>query len=479
MSEAVFRKKTIGNILKVSVTNLMKLLAGVLVGFILPKIIGVTDYGYYKTFTLYASYTGLLHFGFADGIYLKCGGKKYDDLNKESFRAYSTFIILLETVITALFGLASLFFVPGELKFMFLCLAAFTLSSNIVYYYQIISQITERFGELSLRNLIQSMLTILSILCLLGFYLLRNEPLSYRIYTIIYVSITVLLTFWYIWTYRDITFGKRDNSVFKSKELFVFFKIGFPLLVANLCQSLILSIDRQFVNIFYDTDTYAVYAFAYNMLSLITTALAAISTVLYPILKKSSEESLKTVYSWLIGIISIIVSACMLAFFPLCLFVDWFLPKYLGSLTIFRIILPGLIVSSSITLIMHNYYKAINKEGLFFIKSICILILSIAANLIAYFVFKTTEAISIASVLVMFAWYVITEEYFVRRYKIKWKKNLAYIVLMVSAFYATSFIGEWRFAMLIYLYSFTGITMLFYRKDLRGIRNNILGKHKV
>ena len=76
-------KKTILNIVKVSSSNIIQLFSGVLIGFLLPRIIGKIDYGYYKTLTLYTSYIGLFALGITDGIYLKFCGKKYDELDKE------------------------------------------------------------------------------------------------------------------------------------------------------------------------------------------------------------------------------------------------------------------------------------------------------------------------------------------------------------------------------------------------------------
>lgn len=103
-------KNTLINILKVSISNIVIMLSGILVGLLLPKILGVTDYGYYRTFTLYTSYVGLFHFGFSDGIYLKYGGKRYDELNKEQFRFYSHFIIGLEFLISLMIFIVSIFF---------------------------------------------------------------------------------------------------------------------------------------------------------------------------------------------------------------------------------------------------------------------------------------------------------------------------------------------------------------------------------
>ena len=70
VEETPKRNKFIQNFIVVLISNGLTILSGILVGFIIPKIMGVTDYGYYKTFTLYSSYIGLFHFGFIDGIYL-------------------------------------------------------------------------------------------------------------------------------------------------------------------------------------------------------------------------------------------------------------------------------------------------------------------------------------------------------------------------------------------------------------------------
>ena len=376
-------------------------------------------------------------------------------------------------------GCISLTTLEGDLKFIFICLAFYMFTANVTNYYQIISQITNRFTELSIRNGIQSGLTCVSLVILWIIHAISGNLLSYKIYTIIYTSISVILMMWYVFTYRSITFGQKIKLHCSFKELLSFFAIGFPLLIANLCSSLILAIDRQFVNALFDTDTYAIYAFAYNMLALITTALAAISTVLYPTLKRTSHDALKNNYSLLNEAILVIVFICVIIYFPLCWFIPWFLPKYTDSLPIFRIILPGLAVSSSVTIIMHNYYKTEGKELMFFIKSIVILALSAAANIAAYLIFKTTISISIASIAVMLVWYVGIEEYFIRKYKVIWAKNLTYMIIVAGGFYLITIWNNWWATMLIYFAFLVGTTYLFYWKDINKIRGKLFKKESI
>lgn len=459
--------RTIKDIFGIAISNFIKLFSGILVGFLLPKIIGVEDYGYYKTFTLYASYVGVFHFGLIDGIYLKYSGTDYDDLDRKKMSNYTFLIILLEIFISLTFIFLSLIVFTNEARYIFCFVSLFLLFNNVTGYYQYISQATKRFNELSFRNVIQSLLTIIAIGGLFVLNRFSNIEITYKYYTIIYLLITFLLMLWYVITYRNITFNKIDNLFDAIKDLKDFFIQGFPLMVSNLCNTLILTVDRQFVNVFFTNSEYAVYAFAYNMLSLITTATSAISVVIFPIMKKSDEKSLMSKYGSFISLMLVFVSFMMLVYYPLDAFVCWFLPKYVGSLPIFRIVLPGLIISSAITIIMQNYYKYFAKNIEFFVKNIIILVFSIFANFVAYYLFKTTYSISFASIISMILWYVVMDYPFIKRKCKGCIKNFLYLFLILSMFYTVTFIETWYLGMFIQIIIYIILTCIFYFKSFK------------
>ena len=210
-------KKVIKNIIKVGLSNIFTLIAGILVGFIIPKIMtngdSTADYGYYKIFTLYLGYVGLFHFGFCDGIYLLYGGKSFEDLDKTKFRTYSKFYLIFEMIITLIITSISLCFVNTNYGFIFVFLGINLLAENVTNYYQIISQITGRFNELSIRNIIKSALTIIAVIVLYVLFKTNViDYLQYQIYIVITSSISLILSLWYIITYKDITFGKSSSK---------------------------------------------------------------------------------------------------------------------------------------------------------------------------------------------------------------------------------------------------------------------------
>ena len=476
MEETINPKRTLLDIFKVVVSNGLKLLAGILTGFLLPKIIGVTDYGYYKIFTLYSTYLGLFGFGFIDGIYLKYGGKSYDELDSGKFRFFTRFFVLCELSAAIIVAVISLFALKGEYSFIFFWLSFMLLAFNLCTYYQFISQITRRFNELSIINSIHSLSTVAFLVILWIIHKKEENLLTYKSFTIYSVVVNFVLLFIYLIIYRKITFGKATSV--SIKELANVCKVGIPLMVANLCSSLILSIDRQFVSFLFDTDTYAVYAFAYSMLTLITTALSSISTVIYPTMKRINTDTLNQKYGRILSALLILVFACLLVYFPLCWFVGVYLPKYTGSLVIFRIILPGLALSSCITIIMHNFYKTNGLNFQFFIKSIIVLGLSVAANFIAFNLFKTTISISVASIIVSLIWFMVIEEYFIRVFKVKNYLNYAYMAIMMASFYLITILNIWWLSMILYLISFFIFTYLFYFKRINRIIIKLVNRKK-
>ena len=94
--------KFLKNTLFVGFSQIVLLLSGILTGIFLPKIMSMDSYGSYKLYTLYLSYVGLFHFGFIDGIYLKYGGVDYDDLDRELFRKFSKYLLVIESIISLL-----------------------------------------------------------------------------------------------------------------------------------------------------------------------------------------------------------------------------------------------------------------------------------------------------------------------------------------------------------------------------------------
>ena len=58
----------------------MVLIFGIVRALVIPGLLGVTDFGFWQLYLLYAGFVGIFTFGFNDGIYLRYGGKRADEL---------------------------------------------------------------------------------------------------------------------------------------------------------------------------------------------------------------------------------------------------------------------------------------------------------------------------------------------------------------------------------------------------------------
>lgn len=468
------KKNVFQELIMVLGSNILILLSSVLTGFVIPKLMGVENYSYYKTFTLYTSYTALFHFGFIDGILLKHGADDFTMLNRKLFRTNSQFFILFQLLLTVILMVVSLFLHESAYTFIFIMLAIYMLFSNITSYYQFISQATLRFRELSLRKVIQSSLTVIAVLILFMYGCIHSGyVVSFKTYIIITVIITATLTFWYIWTYRDITFGERNNFRESKRSLQTYFKNGIYLTVAYQVSTLVFTIDSQYISILFNKSTYAMYAFAYSLIQMILTVLNAVSTVLFPYIKRQTITAAMKFYPKAIEYILLVVYAAMLGYYPIAIFIHYFLPEYVGSLGYFQILFPGVGLTCCITLITFNYFKIIDKSKLYFRISIGVLVWSALINMIVYLIFKSSYAIAFAALVTLLIWHLGTELYLVKRYHIFWKKNFFYTLIMAIEFLLIVKINNLWISFGVYLFVYILLSIFFYRKTIKYFSRNL------
>ena len=460
------QKRFIKNVIFVIISNLLTVFSGILTGFLIPKIMGVEEYGFYKTFTLYSTYVGVFHFGLADGILLKFAGSKTEDLDKKHFRMLSRFFIVLETIIAGIGIGVSLLFLPDHLKYIFAFVAANLFVLNVTTYFEFIVQATMHFKQLSIKSMIRTALQVaaIGIICLLFFT--KDIKTEVIVYISIYVGINFLLLFWYLIAYRSFVFGKAEKFSFKA--VWPYFKNGIPLTLSNLVVIVILAIDQLFVNILFTTEEYAIYAFSYSMISLITTATSAISTVLFPTLKEKNSNN-PDEYTKFSSYMFIFAALCLAAYHVFCVIVWNFLDKYVDSLEYLRIIIPTILITAPISVVKYNFYKKENMILPYFFISLIILGLSIVADIIVYYIFKNMISISIVSIIVCVIWYVVVDLYYCRKKNQPMLKNLLFLLIALGGFYGDTFIPNIYLSFGSYLLFIGGLITVFYYKEIKEL----------
>lgn len=456
-------------------SNMVVLFGGIITGFIVPKAIGVDEYGLYKLFSLYMTYGALMHFGFVDGILLRYGGADYEELDKPRFRMYSRCFIGLETALAAVLLVGIQLLMPQEHKLLFSLLAVNVLVVNLVAYYQYVSQATMRFRELSARKILLSVMKIAVILLLI---LLRSLGVISEIRAVAYCAgltlADLIVLLMYLRTYRSITIGSADHFAEHKADFLALFRDGVILTVSYEAAAIIFSLDRQFVSVLYDNRTYGVYSFAYNLIGMVITVVNAVSLVLFPTLRRLKEGQVMKTFTDGMGAISMVAFGAVLGYQPLCALIQWILPEYAHSLAYLRIIFPGLALSCSISVIMFTFYKVLNRHVVYFKVCCAVLVIAAALNWGAYQLFHTPESISVASIVSLLIWYCLCLRFFVVHYGVPWKRHLAYILVLMAAFYGLSRIANEALSWLGYAACYVAVSWLLYRRLIVGMVRKVL-----
>ena len=166
--------------IKVLMANVLTLMFSLLTNFILPKFLSVESYSEIKTFQLYITYIGVLHFGYEDGMYLKYGGKTIDEISGEDLQTNLYTLRIFQIVVTAAAFLKDA---------VFLAFALAILPVNLVAYFKLLFQAIGEFGKYGRIMNVTAIVTFA--INVIALFVLRTD--NYRIFLFGYVAWDLIL----------------------------------------------------------------------------------------------------------------------------------------------------------------------------------------------------------------------------------------------------------------------------------------------
>ena len=125
-------------IVYVFIANVINLIISLFTGFVLPKILSIETYSSIKLFQLYITYIGILHLGFADGMYLRIGGKNLENINKEEVQQEFKTFKIFQLLVTILAIIVSIILKNQMLLFCSLVILPINVGNYLRQVYQAI-----------------------------------------------------------------------------------------------------------------------------------------------------------------------------------------------------------------------------------------------------------------------------------------------------------------------------------------------------
>ena len=234
------------------------------------------------------------------------------------------------------------------------------------------------------------------------------------------------------------------------------------------------AIDRWFIKLFFDVDSFAYYSFAISMLNIINLLVSAVSVTFYNYLSKGEKEEevkkLKNVFLILGGFAS-------LGYFAFAAIVSIMIKKYIPALNIIAISFAAYPYMIVINALYVNLYKARKNEKRYVKVVFFMVLISAIYNTVAMFISKTPEAIAVATTLAFITWYIYSIKDF--GYLTITKKEFIYLLVLIVSFLTLSNNFSWLVGGLAYLTILIILNFITFNKEIKELLKALKIKKKL
>lgn len=338
--------------------NLISLAISIILSLIVPKLLGIEQYGYWQLYTFYVSYVGFFHFGWADGLYLRYGGKYYDELDKPLMHSQYWLLTFLEIFICIGIALIAIFFIRNSNKTIVLIATGLNciliLPRTIL---QFLLQSTGRIIEDARNSIIERLLYASLVLV---FLFTGHQKYEFMLLADIIAKIVAMIGI--AWVCRDIVFIKGVKLSLSIAEGWRNMSVGIQLLIANIAGMLIIGIVRFSIEQIWDISTFGKVSFSLSISNLVLTFISAVSIVIFPIIKRSDQSRLPVLYETVGTLLSGVMIIFLVLYYPIKVFLTLWLPQYIEAIGYFSILFPLSLFEARSSLLINTYLKALRKE---------------------------------------------------------------------------------------------------------------------
>lgn len=446
----------------------------VLSSFITPVILGHDGYGYYKIFSLYTTYVPLLHIGFIDGILIRNAGKTIEDISFKKFRTYTLFLLIFELFLSIVMSIfACLINIPQINREIIIAIAIYSFLLNALTYFQFFSKCIMRFSELASIARLQSFINLFFLL--LALYLYKFTAFNVNvIYYMFYMNFAVfILLCYYLVRYKKIILGERKTLTSQFKNIRVFFRVGFAIMISYQITMVMVNADNQFISMFFKVSEYGKYAFAYSLAALLLTVFNAVSSVMLPYMKKVGKSAVVSNHDSNMAVMNAIVFFVIASYYPIAWIVNNFIASYSESVQYLSVVFPGVGITCIVQSYIFNDYIMAKKIKDFCYISLANLVFDFAVYYVGFRLSHSTLKIALLSIPLLMIWYLTLEWFMNAESGVKFIKNFYYLMIMAFAFIVISHISNIWISLIAYVIMYVAVTLAFYFKTFKTIILNL------
>ncbi len=450
------QKLFIKNISYTLTSHLISFMISALVTFFVPKFLGVDSYGYFQLYVFFSSYIGFLHFGWADGLYLRFGGAYYEELDKHRMSGQFWGLVITEVVFSLILAFVAIKYVAPEEKTMVVLLTSVAIIIQLPRtMLQYVLQCTNRIKENALVVLLERIIYFILVIMVL---LLHNYEFVPIIVADLIGKIVALI--FAVYCCRDIVTTKPEQFKELILEAKINISVGIKLMISNIASMLIIGIIRFSIENQWDISTFGKVSLSLSISNMLMIFVNAVALVMFPMLRRDSEEKYGRIYNVINGLLEVGVFGFMIIYYPVISLLSIWLPQYAESLAYLAVLFPMCVFEGKNALLLATFMKTLRKEKNMLIINICTLLFSIVSTYITVYVLKDLNYV-VVSIVFLVAFRAIAFELFLSRYlEIQAVKNISIEIIVVALFVIANWLVGGMIGFVMYTVIYCGFLVI-------------------
>lgn len=444
-------------------SNILSTLVSMIITLLIPKLIGIEDYGYFQLYNFYVTFLGIFHLGWVDGIYLKIGGENYNSLDNGEYSKQFHLFIFMELLISLMFITSIFVFISDKNK-------AFVLAASMICMVVYNSTIFIQFILLATNEIRKYSILIIGdrlVYLLLIFGAVLCQKVEYRILILCDLfarSITLCYSFYSNKELLKLNKISRISSTISNAIDNI--RIGYKVTFGGVAGIFIIGIARFFIENKWGIETFGKVSLSLTVSNLLMVLVNSVSLVMFPALRRMDQKNLPKLYSNIRNTLMAVLLGMLVFYYPFKEILSMWLPQYSESLKYMALLFPMCIFNSKTVLLITTYLKSLRKENIIFLSNLSALFFSVTLSFFAVYIIGNLD-LAIVLIFVSIAFRSIFSEILLSRIlKINVLKDVFFEVLLsfifiVSHWYIKNYVGSLIYLICYFIYIFSK------RNDLR------------
>jgi len=288
--------------------------------------------------------------------------------------------------------------------FVLIAVSVYLLLWNPSMFLNYLLQATNRVSTYSASISLGSLFSLIGIIALM-----IAHVYTFQAYVIV-ICLSSLVTFGYAARAcrRKITarpLPLRESFDFAVSSI----RVGLNLMIANICNILILGVGRLVIEGFWGLETFGRVSLAISIVTVVQLFITQVGMVLFPALRASGESSQKYAYELLRSFIDVALPCAYLAYLPIVIFLNYWLPNYHDSTIYLGILLPLLVFLGGVNLVSFSFFKVLRRERWILYLNVGAAVLSALACFLSALILHSIESVLFSLVLVAWLRYIVGE----------------------------------------------------------------------